>query len=280
MVKKNVFFIQETVNEQALTPLNEDEIHSLGIPILEQQRKAGKKGGTVFRTVLQQADVVNKNKRSYKKNALENALKEESNRISNGHFFGELDHPSNSDPARFSKVELKNSCYRVLSYDWNGNVLSGICETLANTPGKDMQALIVENGIMLGFSLRAMGSCNRNPQTGIAEVTSPMKIFCYDCVSNPSHANAIMSQVLSESLNNVHVTKDSHKNLLLENENQMKLIAESYGYNLESLLKEENVIVNPDQSLAIMSLDNKTIRTFLEEDTVSKFRNVLKTHYI
>lgn len=90
MVKKNVFFIQETVNEQALTPLNEDEIHSLGIPILEQQRKAGKKGGTVFRTVLQQADVVNKNKRSYKKNALENALKEESNRISNGHFFGEF----------------------------------------------------------------------------------------------------------------------------------------------------------------------------------------------
>lgn len=89
-----------------------------------------------------------------------------------------------------------------------------------------------------------------------------------------------MSQVLSESLNNVHVTKDSHKNLLLENENQMKLIAESYGYNLESLLKEENVIVNPDQSLAIMNLDNKTIRTFLEEDTVSKFRNVLKTHYI
>lgn len=90
MVKKDIFFIQETVATQKLEPLSEDTIASLGIPILEEQRREGRKGGTVFSTVLQEADVVNKNKRSYNKTALNSALKEESVRFTEGNFFGEF----------------------------------------------------------------------------------------------------------------------------------------------------------------------------------------------
>ena len=44
MVKKDIFFIQETVATQKLEPLSEDTIASLGIPILEEQRREGRKG--------------------------------------------------------------------------------------------------------------------------------------------------------------------------------------------------------------------------------------------
>lgn len=278
MVKKDIFFIQETVATQKLEPLSEDTIASLGIPILEEQRREGRKGGTVFSTVLQEADVVNKNKRSYNKTALNSALKEESVRFTEGNFFGELDHPSDSDPSRFTKVELKNSCFRVLKYDWDGNVLTGVGETLCNGPGKDMQALILENGIKLGFSLRAMGKTQINPKTGITEVHSPMKVFCYDCVSSPSHSNAVMSKVLTES--SFHVAKDCDKNLLLENEEQMRYIVENYGCDIESLVMGEKIVVNPNSGMAIIGMDNRTIRTFLKEDTISKFTNVARRYFL
>lgn len=277
---KDVFFIQEGSEARTMTPLCEDEIMSLHIPILEEARREGRKGGTVFRTILQEANVLNKNKRTYKYEAIDGALKEEAPKISNGMFFGEMDHPSDSDPARFTKVELKNSCFRVLKTEWDGNVLHGVCETLANTPGKDMQALIVENGIKLGFSLRAMGKTQTNPQTGLVEVVSPMRMFCYDCVSNPSHSNARMTEIFSESeLTNI-AYKNDQQSLLMENEDNLRHIAESYGYDFEKLIKDEQIAVTPGNGMAIMKLGESTIRAFIQENTLDAFLRIKKSYFI
>lgn len=274
MLKDGIFFIQESGKPTDLDLLTEDQIVGLNIPVLEDNRKNGRKGGTVFKTILQEAGAVNKNKRIYNKSALDTALKEQMNTIREGNFYGEMDHPTDSNPARFSTVKLSNACFRVLKTDWEGNNIVGVCETLANTPGKDMQALIVENGIKLGFSLRAMGKTNLNPVTGITEVVSPMKMFCYDCVSNPSHANAKMTQVFENTLHGIVAEKDSHLNALMENENQMMILAENYGSNLETLIKGNNVIITPQDGMAIMKIDDTTIRTFIKEDTLSAFLGV------
>lgn len=277
---KNVFFIQEGCEATELKPLCEDEKISLNIPILEEQRREGRKGGTVFRTILQEANVLNKNKRTYRYEAIDGALKEEAPRIDGGTFFCELDHPLESDPARFTRVEIKNSCCRILKTEWDGNVLYGIGETLASTPGKDMQALIVENGIKLGFSLRAMGKTEVNPKTGLVEVVSPMRMFCYDCVSNPSHANAKMTNVLSENELMQIVSNSSQKDMLLENESNLKLIAENYGYDFESLLNNEQIAIMPDSGLALMRLGESTIKAFVEEDSLSAFLKAKKSYFI
>lgn len=276
---KDVFFIQEGCEATELTPLSEDEKFSLNIPILEEQRREGRKGGTVFRTILQEANVLNKNKRTYRYEAIDGALKEEAPRIDGGTFFCELDHPLESDPARFTRVEIKNSCCRILKTEWDGNVLYGIGETLASTPGKDMQALIVENGIKLGFSLRAMGKTEMNPKTGLIEVVSPMRMFCYDCVSNPSHANAKMTNILSENELMQIVSSNSQKELLMENENNLKAIVESYGYNFEDLLNTEKVAVMPDSGLALVRLEESTIKAFIEKDSLNAFLRVKKSYF-
>lgn len=279
-IKKDIFFIKELTHMQQLEPLSEDAIHSLNIPILENNRAKGIKGGTVFKTILQEANVCNKNKRIYKKEGIEAALKEEAPRIASGVLMGELDHPAASDPARFSQVKLQDVCFRVLDTNWDGNVLHGIGETLGTSKGKDMQALIIENGMMLGFSLRALGKTQINPTTGIAEVLSPMRLITYDCVSNPSHANAIMSEVITESALLKMVTNDSHKDMLLSNEEQLQTIAEGYGFNMEYLLKEEKVAINKRNGTAIMALDNKSIEVFLEENTLNNFVNIAKKYFI
>lgn len=280
MIKKDIFFIQEGSEAQKLDTLSEDEIVGLHIPILEEQRREGRKGGVVFKTILQEADVLNKNKRTYKHEAIAEALKENDISIRNGNFIGELDHPSDSDPARFTKVEMKNACYRILKTEWDGNILYGVCETLQNTPGKDMKALIVENGMKLGFSLRAMGKTQVNPQTGLVEVVSPMRMFCYDCVSNPSHSNARMTEIFSENQLYEIAYKSDQKQMLLENESQMRLIAESYGYDFNDIVKNENVVVAPDSGLAIMKLEDTTIKSFIEESTLTAFLKTKNKYFI
>ena len=280
MVKKNVFFIQEPLGETSkLETLSESEVLDLHIPVLEQQRMEGRKGGVVFRTVLQEAGVVNNNKRCYNKSALASALKEESHKINSGTLYGELDHPPATSPERFAQVRLQDACFRLLSTKWNGNILEGVGETLSTAKGKDMKGLIVDNGIKLGFSLRALGKAQINPSTGISEVVAPMKVITYDCVSNPSHSNAVMSEVLSES-QLIVAQKDSQLNALMENESHMQMIAEGFGYDLEDLIKQERVVADNKNGLAILALDDKTIKTFLEVDTLDVFVKMSKKYFI
>lgn len=188
-----------------------------------------------------------------------------------------MDHPTTSDPARFQKVEIKNSCFRILGYEWDGNNLKGVCETLANTPGKDMRALIVENGIQLGFSLRALGKTKVNPTTGITEVHSPMKVFCYDLVSNPSHAKARMTEVVQES--QIIVPNSSQMEALSES-TQLTALAESYGFDIETLGRNENLVVDPEVGLAMLRMNSTTLKAFLEEDVLKSFVSIKRKYFL
>lgn len=89
-LKKDVFLIQEATASGKINPLHEEEILALNIPILTENVKAGRRGGCVFKTILQEADAVNKNKRVYNKSALSAALKEEGPLIDGGSFFGAI----------------------------------------------------------------------------------------------------------------------------------------------------------------------------------------------
>lgn len=277
--KNDLFFIQEESTQSKIDLLSEDEAFGYGIKILEENKRKGIKGGTLFKAIMQEANVVNQNKRSYMKDAISGAITEQSPKIDSGIFFGEMDHPLASDGQRFSRVELKNSCFRVLKFEWDGDKVYGIGETLANTPGKDMQALMVENGIDLGFSLRAMGQAKPNPKTGIIEVHAPMHMICYDCVSNPSHKNARVSKILENDLG-VLARTQSQMDSLMENEMNLQAICESYGFDLESLIKNEDIIVTPDNGMAIVKINNSIIKTYLQEDTVSRFMNVKKKYFV
>lgn len=281
-VKKDVFFIQEEAKAYTQEVLSEEAKYSLNIPILEIQRQNGYPGGTVFKTILQEANALNNNKRVYKFDAIDGALKSAKikKKLREGTLYGELDHPSSGDPIRFSQVPLKEASFRILETEWNGNVLSGVCETLATANGRDMRGLIVENGIKLGFSLRAMGRTQVNNQTGLTEVVSPMTMFCYDCVSDPSHSNATLTQVLKEDTIFTIASTDAQKNILMENEETLKFLTEQHGFNFEALLEEECVGVNTETGLAAIKMDNTLIQAFVEEDTLTSFLKTKRKYFI
>jgi hypothetical protein len=68
-----------------------------------------------------------------------------------------------------------------------------------NVKGPDLAAVITEDKIPIGFSLRALGSLEE--RDGTLYVKAPFKAITYDCVSNPSHAEAKILTFLPESVN-------------------------------------------------------------------------------
>ena len=155
-----VFMIEEYMFDSALEILEE-----------ESSPKSSKTGGLKFKAIFQEAEEVNNNRRIYRKAALTDAIARIDGRIKSSTFFGELDHPKTDSPARFASVMLSNASHVITALEWNNNTLQGVGKTLSTRVGRDMRALIEEDGIKVGFSLRALGATKQRPD-GIVEVTN------------------------------------------------------------------------------------------------------------
>ena len=175
-----------------------------------------------FTTVLQEADVKNRNGRIYPKVAICNGLKNPIivEKEKSGTLFGECGHPYSTDIARQSNVDMRNAAFRILDFFWEGNLLYGHCQTLDTALGRDMAGLI-KQGCKLSFSMRGQGNVVKDPYRDALVVSENLVIITFDWVWLPSHQTAYMTSI-------DEVTQSSMFNYNSYNDKQVAL-AESFN---------------------------------------------------
>lgn len=170
-------------------------------PIRSAKRQ--KNGIVKMEVVLQDVERINRNKRLYRKKAIEEAIQSEfiQEKLRTNSLFGEMNHPDvdPSNPGRQLKIDLKNVSHVVKSLYWNPsdpNELLGIVETTGNQVGRDVAALIMDNGMQCSFSMRGTGEVI--DRGSYREVAGPIKLLGWDLVHFPSHKKAYVKKYLSE----------------------------------------------------------------------------------
>lgn len=166
--------------------LNEMDLHEAN----------GSSGNLVkFRGKFQEADAINKNKRTYPFDVLSDNVKSLQETIKNGGLIGELDHPTDSI------VHFANASHKITKLWWEGKVLMGE-GVILNTPhGKILKALI-NDGVRVGISSRGVGNGKVNEQ-GILVIGESYKLITFDAVADPSTSQAFQEKVVSkESFSN------------------------------------------------------------------------------
>ncbi len=181
-----------------------ESAYATDIQLLEETAIPGGQYKLVFRAKLQEADVVNNNKRVYPAETLQAVYTQLKGKAAERKLIGELDHPQTltSDQAskikRSSTISLEKSCIIIRELEWDGSAIYGVCETLSNRAGLDLYGLLKDN-VTIGFSLRAFGETRRRPD-GITEVSSKgLKSLTYDVVANPSHDSSVIIDFIQES---------------------------------------------------------------------------------
>lgn len=172
------------------------------VQILEESILPGGQYKCVFKARLQEADVVNNNRRVYPAETLEQVYIQLKDKAASRKLVGEMDHPQpqgdqSAKIKRSSTISLERACFLIKELQWDGQAIYGICETLSNRMGMDAYALI-KDGVTIGFSLRAFGETRKRPD-GITEVVPKgVKALTYDMVANPSHNSSVIVELLQE----------------------------------------------------------------------------------
>jgi hypothetical protein len=173
--------------------------------LLTEEEKIQVKNGAVYLSgVMQRVDEQNGNGRVYPKNVLMREVKNYMKVVKENRACGELDHPEDS------VVNLKNASHMVKDLWWEGNDLLGKVRVLSTPSGKILESLI-NDGVRLGISSRALGSVHE--QAGKTIVEDDLQLICFDIVSEPSTQGAFMQ--LSESKIKQPYSKADRLNRLL-----------------------------------------------------------------
>lgn len=136
-------------------------------------------------------DIVNRNKRIYKKDNYKEVLAQIADKCASGALMGELGHPdgrSLTDLTQVSHVVTK------LEIDDANNCVRGELKLL-NTPNGQIARTLVESGVPLFVSSRATGYVSNS---GVVTLTN---LVTYDLVDEPGFANARLTvRDITESL--------------------------------------------------------------------------------
>ncbi len=146
--------------------------------------------------VMQRADAQNGNGRVYPEQTLRREIENYKNLITQNRAVGELDHPDDS------VINLKNVSHIVTDVWWNGKDVMGKLKIL-DTPSGNILKSLINNGVTLGISSRALGSVKESQGKTIVE--DDLQLICFDIVSEPSTKGAFLN--LSESKKAPQTTK-------------------------------------------------------------------------
>ena len=175
--------------------------------LLTEDEKIQAKNGTVFLSgIMQRVDEQNGNGRVYPKKVLMPEVKNYMKVVKENRACGELDHPEDA------VVNLKNASHMVTDLWWESNDLLGKIKVLSTPAGKILESL-VNDGVKLGISSRALGSVHE--QAGKTIVEDDLQLICFDIVSEPSTQGAFMQ--LSESKIKQPYSRSDRLNRLLNN---------------------------------------------------------------
>lgn len=169
-----------------------------------------------FRGKFQEAEAVNKNKRMYPYDVLEENRKRLLEAIETRQLVGELDHPTDSI------IHFGNCSHVVTKLWWENNVLMGEGEILNTPSGKVLKALI-NDGIRIGISSRGVGNGKTNEE-GILVIGESYKLITFDAVADPSTFSAFQEKVVSAKKESVLPSwamgnSKNNSNLAAKNEN-------------------------------------------------------------
>lgn len=251
-----------------------------------------------FITVLQEADVKNRNGRIYPKPVIDAAIHSPivQDNLRKKCLFGEAGHPFSQDMARQTTIDLRNIAFRVNELWWEGNLLKGRCETTNTALGRDMAGLI-ESGCKLSFSMRGQGNVVRDPARNALVVQSPLALICWDWVWVPSHEPAYIDSICEETktsmFNRTGMTMSLNESLnLYENgsmtainpeEKVTKVVVDyvtPYGFNFKSLnetyVYDKNDKVNEiNNNFVLLENDNQIKKVTTEDYLLKSIRNAI-----
>jgi hypothetical protein len=187
--------------------------------------KKAKTGRMRMEAVLQTCGDVNRNKRRYSKQLMMEGITKIDERVREGSFLGELDHPIDTNPVRQVTVLYKESSHQILELGWTNNMLVGVLETTRSNNGILLKNY-AEDNIPIGFSFRGMGDLKQTSEGGsiIYDVAPPLHIITWDAVSFPSHQKAKMIKITEG------VTQMLHEAAGIVEQNGMICTKEGYCY--------------------------------------------------
>ena len=173
--------------------------------LTEAEKRKVRNGTVILSGKLQEAECLNGNKRIYPEKILRREIQNYKKFIDDRRAMGELDHPDSS------VVNLQNVSHLVTDVWWDGKKVMGKIEVL-NTPSGNILKNLVEAGIKMGISSRALGSVTQ--RNGKTYVEDDLQLICFDMVSEPSTPDAFMLKehrklTTRAKDNNIHNLLDS-----------------------------------------------------------------------
>jgi hypothetical protein len=152
--------------------------------------KEGKEGSPqklYIRGPFAEAEVGNRNKRWYPLPILEREFNRyQTENISKNNALGELNHPAGPN------INLDRVAIKITEAKRDGNKFIGKA-LVTETPMGDIVKGLINSGVQLGVSTRALGSLKYNSRTELNEVQDDLKLLAVDVVSDPSCPSAYVS---------------------------------------------------------------------------------------
>jgi len=175
--------------------------------LTEDEMRFVAEGGCILTGKLQEADVVNGNRRMYPYNVLMREVKNYQKLVEENRALGELDHPDDS------VINLRNSSHMVTKIWMQDKTVMGKVKVL-DTPSGQILKSLVHSDVKLGISSRGMGSVSESNDTTV--VQEDFQLICFDFVSEPSTPNAFMMKEAKDYNNQVFTKADRINRLLNE----------------------------------------------------------------
>lgn len=196
---------------------------------LMESSSASGRGLVKFRGKFQEAEAVNKNKRMYPYDVLDENVHRLMEAVKDRRLVGELDHPTDSI------IHFANASHVVTKLWWEGNVLMGEGEILNTPHGKVLKALI-DDGVKVGISSRGVGNGKVN-EDGILVIGESYKLITFDAVADPSTFAAFQEKVVTKDESYRRSIRDMARESYARNNSQPKAVKnESTG--IDTINKE------------------------------------------
>ena len=157
---------------------------------LELCESSSRGGLTKFRGKFQEAEAINKNKRMYPFNVLDESVKKLQEAVDDRRLVGEMDHPTDSI------IHFGNASHVITKLWWEGNILMGEGEFL-NTPSGSVLKALVNDGVKIGISSRGVGNGTSN-EDGILVIGESYKLITFDAVADPSCYAAFQEKIVTK----------------------------------------------------------------------------------
>lgn len=237
-----------------------------------------------FETVLQEWDVFNRNRRKYTSSAMAESLQAPHlvELLKKKALLGEAGHPMTEDVKRILTIDPKLTCYRINSWNTNGNFLRGNVETLDDGLYGTQFTKNILQGMEPAFSLRALAQLSKQGD-GSQIVQSRAHIVTYDAVILPSHPTAYRDQTkpIEKIIKNIEAggnTVQESTVAVMESQLLDYIKVESDNFKVVSSVCEASgsMSITKDLQHVVIKENNKTFLVNIEDKIKNDYRDYLK----